>query len=147
MIKLVYYRHNVNNTQAEILKHKINFNELTIVLKGEITYTVNGKHIPLSSGDGVFIKNGSFRHRNPISRADYVSFNFSSDFNCDLPTLINDCASDVVYEIINAFDLIHQYTTNLEDERYSLLLECLLKQIKVQRTIELEPPLVNKIKN
>lgn len=147
MIKLVYYRHNVNIPQAEMLKHKINVNELTIVLKGEVIYTVNGKRIPLHSGDGVFIQNGSFRQRTPIKSADYVSFNFSSDFPCNLPTFINGCASDVVCEIINAFDSIHQYTSNLEDKRFSLLLECLLKQIEVQRTIELEPPLVSKIKN
>ena len=147
MIKLVYYRHNANNAQAEILKHKINVNELTIILKGEVTYTVNGKRICLSSGDGVFIQNGSLRHRKPISHAEYVSFNFSSDFSYNLPNFISGCASEVVYEIINTFDLIHQYTSNLEDERFSLLLECLLKQIEVQRTIEAEPPLVSKIKN
>lgn len=147
MIEVVYYRHNLNHAQAEISKHKMNFDELTIVLKGELTYTVNGKKITLSSGDGVYIKSGSVRQRKPILCADYVSFNFKSDVDFDLPIFLNNIASDVVCDLINAFDSVHQYTSNLEDKRFSLLLECLLKQIEVQRTIELEPPLVSKIKN
>jgi YesN/AraC family two-component response regulator len=147
MIELVYYRHNVNHAQIEIPKYKINYNELTILLKGELSYKVDGKVVKLSSGDGIFIKSGSFRERKAVSDTDYVSFNFKSEREFDLPVYFSSIASDVVCNLISAIDSIYKYTTNLEDERFKMLLNCILIQLKVQRLVELEPQIVNKIKN
>lgn len=146
MIELNYYRHNVNHKQIEIPKYKINYNDLTIVLKGELNYIIDGKRITLSSGDGIFVKAGSFRERKAVDSADYVSFNFKGDFNFNLPTYLTSVASSVVCNLISAIDSIYNYTTNLKDERFLLLLNCILIQLNVQRLVELEPPIVNKIK-
>ena len=147
MIKLIYYRHNQNFNQSEITKQKISFNELTIVLKGQLNYVVNGQRVNVLAGDVIYIHSGSERYRELSTEADYVSFNFFSDIDLELPVLLKNGVSDVVYHIIATFDLINKYTTNLVDERFTLLLSCLLKQFKVQRIIQAEPPLVSQIKN
>ncbi len=147
MIELIYYRHNAQEKHAELNKTKINFNELTVVLKGQLNYTVNGKNFSIFAGDVVFIKSDSVRQREKADNADYYSFNFLSEENFDLPLILKGGANDVVYQIINAFDSIYKYTNNLQDERFTLLLSCIIKQLKVQRVIELEPALVNQIKN
>lgn len=147
MIELIYYRHNNLSPQAEMTKTKIYFNELTIVLKGELSYTVNGEKLSVLSGDVIFVKNGSIRQREKVENADYVSFNFLSEDEFDLPAILKNGTSDLVFQLINACDLIYKYTTNLLDERFTLLLSCLIKQLKVQRIIQSEPALVNQIKN
>ncbi|MBO7149311.1 MAG: helix-turn-helix transcriptional regulator [Clostridia bacterium] len=145
MIELIYYRHNNNQPQAELVKNKISFNELTIVLKGQLDYTINGKKTPLSSGDVIFVKSGSVRYREKVENTEYVSFNFLSDQEFDLLDVLKGGTSDVIYQIINVFDSIYKYTTNLLDERFTLLLSCLIKQLKVQRKVLLKPTLVNQI--
>ena len=147
MIELIYYRHNNKLPQAEISKNKISFNELTFVLKGQLIYTINGKKTPLSSGDVIFVKSGSVRSREKVENTDYVSFNFLSSDDFDLPLILKGGMSDVIYQIIGVFDSIYKYTANLLDERFSLLLSCLIKQLKVQRKVLLKPTLVNQIEN
>ncbi len=147
MIELIYYRHNEKEKHAELNKTKINFNELTIVLKGQLNYTVNGEKLSVLAGDVIFIKKDSVRQRETADNTDYFSFNFLSEEEFDLPLVLKGGANDLVHQIINAFDLIFKYTNNLRDERFTLLLSCIIKQLKVQRVIELEPALVNQIKN
>ena len=147
MIELIYYRHNNLFPQAEMVRTKIYFNELTIVLKGELNYTVNGEKISLCSGDVIFVKAGSIRQREKVENSDYVSFNFVSQDEFDLPSVLKNGTSDVILQLIDTFDLIYKYTTNLLDERFTLLLSCLINQLKVQRVIESEPALVYQIKN
>lgn len=147
MIELIYYRHNAQEKHAELSKNKINFNELTVVLKGQLNYIVNGEKISVLAGDVVFIKSDSVRQRETADNSDYVSFNFLSQEDYDLPLILKGGANDVVFQIINSFDTIYKYTNNLLDERFSLLLSCLIKQLKVQRVMELEPALVGQIKN
>lgn len=147
MIELIYYRHNNKLPQAEITKNRISFNELTFVLKGQLDYTINGKKTPLSSGDVIFVKSGSVRYREKVENTEYVSFNFLSDQDLDLLDVLKGGTSEVIYQIISVFDSIYKYTTNLLDERFSLLLSCLIKQLKIQRKVLLKPTLVNEIEN
>ncbi len=147
MIELIYYRHNNKLPQAEITKNKISFNELTFVLQGQLDYTINGKKTPLSSGDVIFVKSGSVRYREKVENAEYVSFNFLSDQDLDLLDVLKGGTSEVIHQIISVFDSIYKYTTNLLDERFSLLLSCLIKQLKIQRRVLLKPTLVNEIES
>ena len=147
MINLIYYRHNEQEKHAELNKTKINFNELTIVLKGQLNYTVNDEKLSIFAGDVIFIKKDSVRQREMANNTDYYSFNFLSEEDFNLPLILKGGANDLVHQIINVFDSIYKYTSNLSDERFTLLLSCIIKQLQVQRVIELEPPLVNQIKN
>ena len=113
MIELIYYRHNNLFPQAEMVRTKIYFNELTIVLKGELNYTVNGEKLSLYSGDVIFVKAGSIRQREKVENSDYVSFNFVSQDDFDFPSVLKNGTSDVILQLINTFDLIYKYTTNL----------------------------------
>ncbi len=147
MIELIYYRHNSQEKHAELNKTKINFNELTFVLKGQLNYTINGENFSVVAGDVIFVRSGSVRYREKAENTDYVSFNFLSNDNFELPLILKGGTSDVIYQIIITFDSIYKYTNNLLDERFSLLLSCLIKQLKVQRKVLLKPALVNQIES
>ena len=147
MINLILYKHNLKSPRSEITKQKIPYSELTIVFKGRLHYTVNDVEFPLEKGDIIFIENDSFRQRKPVSDADYISFNFKTDSPIKLPLFMKDGISEIVYNLLQTFDSIFQYTNNLEDERFELLLSCLLKQLKKQYELQDEPLLVANIKN
>ena len=110
-------------------------------------YTVNGVAVPLEKGDIIFIKQDSIRQRASVSDANYISFNFKTEDPLDLPVFMKDAVSDVVYHLLQAFESIFRYTNNLKDERFGILLTCLIKQLKKQCELQSEPLLVVKIKN
>lgn len=147
MIELVYFRHNVMCSQTKLNKHTMSYNEITIVINGELNYVINGESVSVTSGDVIYVKRGSVRQREEVKQAEYISFNFFSDIDCNLPLLLKGGTNDVLYQIISTFLSIYKYTSNLKDERFSLLLSCLIKQLEVQRILQAEPPLVNEIKN
>ena len=78
-MKIIYYKHNKNGSMPEMLPMKIAFNELTLLLSGNIEYSFNGEKVLLKSGDVVFGRINSVRTRKKLSSCDYVSFNFISD--------------------------------------------------------------------
>ena len=78
-INLVYYRHNLFSEVGQITFGSIDYNELTLVIDGTMTYVINGKEYVLNKGDALFTPTGSTRIRKNGTSADYVSFNFISD--------------------------------------------------------------------
>lgn len=147
MINLTFFKHNTKSPRAEMAAHKFLHNELTIVFKGRLDYAVNGVAVPLEKGDIIFIKKDSLRQRKPVCDADYISFNFNTEEPLDLPIFMKDAVSDVVDNLLQAFESIFRYTDNLKDERFEILLACLIKQLKKQCELQAEPLLVIKIKN
>ena len=106
MIKLLYYRHNPSIYHPAITTERINYSELTIVIKGELRYKVNDTILSVKEGNAIYIKEGSTRQRKQNQDADYVSFNFLCDIPLNLPLLYSNINSAIVLSIINTFDLI-----------------------------------------
>ena len=146
MEKLSYYRHNAKEKQMEMLFNTIEYYELTVVLEGELDYTINESYTPVKAGDIIFVKKGSSRRRKPCEATNYISLNFYSDENYDFPLVLENGASEIVRSLLFSMDAIFKFTHNLDDERFSLLLQCLLKQLEAERKVEREHPLVVKIK-
>ena len=147
MIKLFYYRHNVKHNEPPMPLQRINFKELTVVFEGQLEYMIDGIPYCLNAGDIIYLKNENCRQRKAIICTDYISLNFISDETFDFPTVFKNGVSEIVRPILQAMDNIYQYTNNLDDERFSLLLTCLIKQLETQLKVEKEHPLVLKIKN
>lgn len=147
METLIYYRHNVKQSQGAIAFHYMNFHEITAVLDGSLEYTVDGTTYLLKKGDVIYIRKGASRERKPIENTDYVSLNFFSDQNYDFPVVFKNGLSEIIRPILRTMDAIHEYTGNLEDERYYLLFRCIIKQLETQLRVEKEHPLVFQIKS
>ena len=146
MIKLFYYRHNIKQNEPLMPLQRIHFKELTIVYEGQLDYIIDGNHYTLHSGDILYL-NGNTRQRKAIVGANYISLNFISDETLEFPIVFEGGVSEIITPILQAMDNIYQYTNNLEDERFTLLLTCLIKQLETQLKVEKEHPLVLKIKN
>ena len=83
--------------------------DLTLVLGGEMCYDTDGKRHVLREGDVIFLTPGTLRAREAgREAADYVSFNFETDRDFSLPTVIRGGISREVLCLIWAFDEIEK---------------------------------------
>ncbi len=148
-MQLLYYRHNKNNPCQIIDRRRISFNELTFMLEGSMDYYVDGNKYTLSSGDAIFIKSGSLRHR-PISTAvcDYVSFNFTDEQNSgtDFPILINNIVNGEIRHLIFCADGFKEKQYENGNALTTQILLCIIDIMKVLRRRDEESRLVTKIK-
>lgn len=143
---LIYVRHNQNALAPEIGSSPIFFDELTLVLKGELLYSVNGEETPLSDGDAIWIRSGSIRARKPSAEpADYISFNFQADEPLELPTLLRDSLSNDIRLLLASCDEILQKYYPNHEEQITHLLCCLLLTLQNHWKRKSLHPLVRKI--
>ena len=102
---------NVSLEKCESMpKKKINFYDLTFVLKGEMTYTFDDRICVLKPNDAILLPPGTVRSRfagtKPVK---YVSFNFHMfpDVTLNLGKFIPNCISTEIKKIIAAFPQSH----------------------------------------
>ena len=90
-IRLLHTVHNSTTPAHEILHHLISYSELTIVIRGHLDYYVDGIYTPIDAGDAVYIPPSHLRRRLPTNEAyDYISFNFETDAEINLPVHIKN---------------------------------------------------------
>ena len=146
IVNLVYVRHNMGGKAPRINPKPIAYCDLTVVINGELEYTVNGKKIFLESGDVICIPEGAIRERRKSEEdVDYVSFNFICDREVNLPLhLKNGVHSDVLL-LIAAYDKIgvSPYFDNKEKNEH--LLACLLSVLEDRAERQRFSPLTLKI--
>ncbi len=145
-LKLILVRHNRQTPAMGIAPSPISFDELTIVLKGSLEYSVNGERILLQSGDMIYIPKDSLRARKEGSEVgDYISFNFQSDTPWDLPRQIQgSVTNEIRLQIAVCDELIQKYYPDHEDKITPLLL-CILLTLQSHLKTQSLHPLVSKI--
>lgn len=128
-ILLTYYGHHRRKPGA-MHSARLSSHELTIVIKGEMTYVVEGVRHTLTEKNAVFIPAGTERERlSDASECDYVSFNFSGTAP-SLPTFIeNACHSEMIL-MISAIDRIATKPQLSLYERGAQLLAALLSLLE-----------------
>lgn len=128
---------------------EIQYSELTFLLNGALTYTIDQQTVNLKSGDAIFVRHGSTRKRDRFDNADYVSFNFyetEGDTPISLPLHIAGGLTNEIRLLLSACDEIHAQMTD-DGDRLALLLQCLLKQLAVNLDTRVLSPLTLQIKN
>lgn len=145
-LDLIYSRHNLGERAPKILPSNIPYDELTVVIKGELEYTVNGKAVTLGSGDIIYVSKGDARVRKETEEnVDYISFNFSCEERFDIPPMFKNGVHSEVLLLIAAYDKINAraYLDNKEKNQH--ILGCLLSVIEDRARTENFNPLTLKI--
>ena len=145
-LKVTYARHNPALPATDLALRVIAFYDLTVVVSGTMLYTVDGKEIPVKSGDAILIAPGSMRGRAAATEnTDYVSFNFFTDREIDLPTHLEDVLHSDALFLLSAFDKINgrSYLDHKEENEH--LLACLLLVFENRIRAKGIHPLVRKI--
>ncbi len=95
--EMIYYSNMSVECCFDIPSHKIEYYELTFILKGTMTYYANGEKIVLKKDDAVFLKPGTIRSRERgEGHVHYISFNFlvkpevNLPFDKHLKNIVND---------------------------------------------------------
>ena len=141
-----YYRHSKGARKIPMIPEtRINYNELTFVLKGEFSYVINGKSHGVKAGDCVLVSAGALRMREATTNCDYVSFNFYAPLKVELPTIIDDCFSSEIKLLITLCD--EMYSKYYEwQNKIDCALELIVKLLKEKLLRSGENPTVIKIK-
>ena len=130
-ISLFFYRHHTHGNAFEIRPAPIVYYDLTIVLGGEMTYTVSGKTVTLKEGDAVLIKSGSVRARAASNvPPNYVSFNFHTTTPPALPEFIHGAVHSDVALMIAACDEIIAHNPTKYELTMSHLLAAILSAME-----------------
>ena len=107
-MKTFYFRHNKLSQKPLILKKQpIHYYELTVVLKGELSYVINNKPILVKAGDCLYLKPGMIRQRINDDQAEYLSFNFYDSRAFNLPTHFSDALSTEIKILLTVCDEIY----------------------------------------
>ena len=118
---------------SKIIKSVIDYYDFTFMLKGSMTYVVNGKSYTLSENDAIFIKPGSTRERimtnEPIK---YVSYNFTVYDGSLLPkqTYLKDIISHDIRSLVSIFSASHISDIYASREKVMNLLNYILLEIR-----------------
>lgn len=145
-VELIYHRHNFYSEVKSVPKTTILFNELTIVSKGKMIYSINGKKNVVNEGCAIFVPYGSERMRLGNTVADFVSFNFIdendySPFKVVIPNVIDD----EVISLLKIYDLINENNVGNVNEKLACITNTLLQKISDYYTYPKYNDLTNSI--
>lgn len=146
-MKIICYNNNLHLIPPALPPRKIDFNELTIVAKGELVYLIDGVEYRVREGEGVFLSVNSLRERpDGLSPCTYYSFNFLSAEKAGLPTFIPHALNGERKLLLAAADEIKRNFYPNGNEQLGLLLDCFLENLKADLKRAEEHPLIVKIK-
>ena len=147
-MELIYFTYNHNLFPPFLPIRTLPFYDLTFVIKGSLTYSVNGQKYVVKEGEAIFLPTGCIRERvREENRATYVSFNFTSDEQYDLPTVIeNAVGAESNLLLTCAEEIKRKYYPNGE-KQIELLCQCLLENLQAKRKVSQEHALIIKIKH
>ncbi len=124
---LIYMRHNTRPRDTKIDHQKINYYDLTLMLRGELTYEIDGETVVLTAGDVIFIRPGSVRSRAASDETnDYISFNFRSEESFSLPLFVKGAVTSEVRMMVELCDRVNGEYYFDNKEKISYLLGCLI---------------------
>lgn len=130
-LDIILARHNINAPPRHSSIHQINFNDLTLVLKGSLEYTVNGKTYTLFDGDMIFMPPGTtYVRKNSTDNVDYISFNFYTEDKIALPVFLKDAVHSETLMLVSAFDKINRRTYLDNKEKNAHILACIISVLE-----------------
>lgn len=116
----------------EMPAQTISFYDFTFVLKGKMTYYVNGQKIILEKDDAIFLPPGAVRRREKgKSPLHYVSFNFllNPGITLSFDTHMKKCITYDIKKLISVYPFSHLSTWFYSKEKCQNILNCILLEL------------------
>lgn len=145
--ELIYYRHNIAMPACKLYPYNIHFNDLTFVFSGTLRYIINDREIVANPSDIIFIPQNAYRERfYDDAPSNYISINFISDRQYDLPAYTKKGLTSEIRLMLDACDEIHKNSLNKTNESISLLTKAILNQLIYNYNTLSQNPVIVKIK-
>ena len=133
-MNLICYRHNQYGLAHKLQRHELLYEDLTILLDGVMEYEINGESVTLGSGDIIFLRGGDVRARcEGHEKANYISFNFHSERDYDLPRLIKKGVSREIQHLLAACDEVSRLLRAESEKKIEHILHCMLLLLEERR--------------
>ncbi len=147
--KISHYCNISVNRCTQIPQTVISYYDLTFVLKGSMHYTVNGKSYVLNENDAILLPPGSKRQRaEGIQKVHYVSFNFQTFPECELPVpiFLENIITQDIRKLIAVFSQQHISPLYHSKEKLFNVLNYILFEILDAVDLKSNHPEVKKIR-
>ncbi|MBO5889551.1 MAG: AraC family transcriptional regulator [Clostridia bacterium] len=148
-LDLSYFRHNFYGGYFPVPKRHNDFSELTLVIKGNLHYVVDGEHYYLNEGDALYVESNTYTERLYDNKyADYVSFNFRTSLSGEFfkTGIINNCITAEIKSLINLCDANNSYKTENFDNKEKCIISLIIYILQEKLTTTHENKIVAKIK-
>ncbi len=137
-LNLSYYKHNFYGGYFPVFKRKNDFGDLTLLIKGNVHYVINGEDLYLSEGDALYIESNTLSERLYDNKpADYVSFNFKTDLSGELfkTGIIKGCITPEIKSLIKLCDANNLSKTENFENKQNCIISLILYLLKEKRAI------------
>ncbi len=148
-LNLSYYRHNFYGAYFPVAKRKSDFGDLTLLIKGNLHYVVDGEHFYLSEGDALYIESNTEHERLYDNKpADYVSFNFKTSLSGEFfkTGIIKGCITSEIKSLIKLCDANNLSKTENFENKEQLIISLILYLLKEKLVTTPESKTVIQIK-
>lgn len=126
-LQLTYARHQKSKFAFVLPDQIVRYCDLTLLLRGSMTYFIDGKQIDLHGGDILFVPSGSLRSRRESEElCDYFSFNFITEDAVNLPTCFGEGVDRDVHRLLAPLDALCEHSYNESREVAEHLLAALI---------------------
>lgn len=131
MVKEVLFYCNVSTKSvSKIAPQKIDYYDLTFVLKGNLTYIIDGKPYVLHEKDAFFLKPETLRERIAENhQAKYVSFNFLLNEDIAIENFLKGIINSEIEKLISVFPQRHLSDSFHSKEKIQSILNYILYEI------------------
>ncbi len=136
-LDLSYYRHNFYGSYFPLSKRHNELSELTLLIKGNLHYIVDGEHFYLNEGDALYVESGTYTERLYDNKyADYVSFNFRTQTTGEFfkTGIIKNCITSEIKTLINLCDANNSYKTENFENKEKCIISLILYVLKEKLT-------------
>ena len=125
--KITYARHRKKKVAGKLIKTKLTYNDLTIVIGGRLEYKIGERSYTVGPSDILFVKRGESRERMTSDTvSEYVSFNFIADEEINLPTLMSGHMTQDITMLISVIDSLQDNRIINIDEAYKRIIESII---------------------
>ena len=130
--KITHFVHVYTSGCTKIPHHLTHYHDLTIAVKGEMTYFCNGEKIELKPGDAVYLPPEIWRDRLKGEKyCEFISYNFLT--GCNDPIFpenhIKCCYSARIKKLMSLYGELHLSSAEYSFEKCRLILKFILCEI------------------
>ncbi len=124
--KVFIFNHSLN--YGGDLDDIVEYYDLTFVLKGALTYIINGEEVVVCKNTAVLFPNGSHRIRIGTASPDieYISFNFTVDSPLKLPRVIENCLTEDITALLKLAENTYTGHSFHREETLMMIFQSLL---------------------
>lgn len=151
LVKEIKHFCNISPKRSSPLQpYKIDYYDFSFVLKGSLTYHINGKKITLYENDAILLPPGTLREREAVTEpSKFVCFNFQlhETSTLDLPEYMPNIINGNIRKMVSGFTPSHILPDGYSREQVGSILNYVLYELMNAHNAESHNPYVEKAIN